>query len=190
MKIYDISQELFSSEVFLGDSAPKYERVRDFDVGDEYSLTEISLCVHNGTHIDAPRHFIKDGKTVDETDLEKLCGKCRVISFDGIVSAEKLAEKLPCGTKRVCIKGGGYLTDGAAKVIAERGISLVGVEAQSVTDPQRPMEGHKILLSHEIVILEGIRLGEVEDGEYFLFALPLKLGGAEGAPCRAVLIEE
>lgn len=189
MKIYDISQELFSSVVFPGDIPPTYDRVRDFSKGDVYSLTNLSLCAHNGTHIDAPRHFIDGGKTVDVLELERFVGKCCVVTVDGVVTAEKLSGKLPENAERVCIRGGGFLTEDAAELIVSRNIRLVGVECQSVSDPDSPVKGHTILLSSEVGVLEGIRLGDVPDGEYFLFAAPINLGGAEGAPCRALLLE-
>ena len=190
MKIYDISQELFSSVVFPGDIPPTYDRVKDFSRGDVYSLTNLSLCAHNGTHIDAPRHFVDGGKTVDGIDLERFIGKCSVITVDGVVTAEKLSEKLDGGAERICIRGGGYLTEDASELVVSKGIKLVGVECQSVSNPDSPLKGHTILLSAEVGVLEGIRLKDVPDGEYFLFAAPINLGGAEGAPCRAVLIGE
>ena len=71
MKIYDISQELTECAVFPGDKSPEKEVVSDMSKGDLYNLTNISLCAHNGTHIDAPFHFINDGNRVDDIPLEK-----------------------------------------------------------------------------------------------------------------------
>ena len=88
MKIYDISQEVFSCQVYPDDPKPQKNTLKSMDDGELYNLTEFSMCAHNGTHIDAPRHFIKDGKTVDEIYLEAFVGKTYVAECKGIVTAE------------------------------------------------------------------------------------------------------
>ena len=94
----------------------------------------------------------------------------------------------PESAKRIIIKGGGVVTAEAAKVFAENGVDLVGVESQSVGPAEAPMEVHLILLGAKTVLLEGLTLQDVEEGEYFLFAAPINLGGCEGAPVRAILM--
>ena len=88
MKIYDISQEVFSSKVFPGDPKPKKEIISSMEKGDLYNLTAFSMCAHNGTHIDAPFHFYKDGKTIDEICLESFIGKAYIAEHQGIVTSE------------------------------------------------------------------------------------------------------
>ncbi len=197
MTVYDISQELFSCTVYPGDASPAMEAVCRTARGDLYNLTNFSMCAHNGTHVDAPFHFLDDGKTVDRLTLEKTIGFCYVASHDGpltaadarrILTVANIADPSGEASKRILLRGNAVVTDEAAEVLAMAGIDLVGVEPQSVADPAAPMAVHKILLAVEIVLLEGIRLSEVEDGVYFLFAAPLNLGGADGSPCRAVLI--
>ena len=191
MKIYDISQELMGCVVYPGDKAPEKELVCDMKKGDLYNLTNISLCTHNGTHIDAPFHFIKNGKTVNEIELEKFVGECLVVSFNGEITkedAEKLMEK-ENSPKRILIKGYAYVTEASAKVFAEKGIYLLGCESQSVGPEASPMAVHKIFLEKEVVLLEGLRLNNIDDGEYFLCAQPVNIAGSDGAPCRAILIE-
>ena len=78
MKIYDISQEVFNCEVYPDDPAPEKKKLKSMESGEVYNLTAFSMCAHNGTHIDAPSHFIKDGKTVDSLSLESFVGKCYV----------------------------------------------------------------------------------------------------------------
>ncbi len=87
-------------------------------------------------------------------------------------------------------KGQAVISPVGSNVFADEGIYLVGSESQTVGPQKCPMEVHKILLSQEIVILEGIRLSEVKEGVYFLNAVPLNLKGSDGAPCRAILIEK
>ena len=92
MKIYDISQEVFSCQVYPGDPAPRKEMLSLMEKGDLYNLTTFSMCAHNGTHIDAPFHFIKDGKTVDAICLEALVGMAFVAEHEGIVTGYDAVE--------------------------------------------------------------------------------------------------
>lgn len=189
MKIYDISKEIFSTPVYPGDTVPTYLRAASYDAGDIYSLTDINICAHSATHADAPYHFIKDGKTIDETDLHAYVGVCRVVSAEeGFFTSETARKVLAETDARVLIRGGILTADGADELI-RRGVRLVGCEGESISDPDAPMAVHKQLLSHEISIVEGLDLSGVPDGEFFLAAQPIKLGGSDGAPCRAILIE-
>ena len=85
MKIYDISQEVFSSTIYPGDTSPGFNKLSDMENGDQYNLTEFHMCAHNGTHLDAPSHFIKDGKTVKAIDLSDVIGSCYVTDTAGIL---------------------------------------------------------------------------------------------------------
>ena len=163
--------------------------------GGLYNLTAFSMCAHNGTHIDAPFHFIKGGKTVDSIGLDTFVGLAYVAEHQGIVSADDAAAILenakkqnPEAAKRILIKGDAEVSSEAAEVFADSGILLLGNESQTVGPEAAPMKVHLILLGAGIVLLEGIRLAEVSEGVYFLNAAPLNLSGADGSPCRAVLI--
>lgn len=195
MKIYDISQEVFGCQVYPGDPTPKKRVISSMEKGDLYNLTAFSMCAHNGTHIDAPFHFIKDGKTVDSVSLDTFIGMAYVAEHNGIVSADDATEILEKAkkqnseaAKRILIKGNAEVSAEAAKVFAESNILLLGNESQTVGPENAPMEVHLILLGAGTVLLEGIRLAEVSEGVYFLNAAPLNLSGADGSPCRAILI--
>ena len=195
MKIYDISQELFSCVVFPGDPAPRRDVLSSMEEGALYNLTALSLCAHNGTHIDAPYHFIQDGKTVEQLSLEKPVGWAYVTHESGILTAEdadrilaKAKEAHPESYKRILIGGKATVSEEAASVFAAAGIDLVGNESQTVGPEDAPMQVHLTLLGAEVVLLEGIRLGGVPEGVYLLSAAPISLGGSDGAPCRAILI--
>ena len=195
MKIYDISQEVFSCQVYPNDPEPQKKMLNLMEKGDLYNLTEFSMCAHNGTHIDAPFHFIKDGKTVDAISLEAFVGMCYVITHYGIVSEDdakkimkKAKEENPEAAKRILIKGPAVVSLEAAKVFASSGILLLGNESQTVGPIDSPMAVHQVLLSSDVILLEGICLTEVLEGVYFLNAAPLNLAGADGAPCRVILI--
>lgn len=197
MKIYDISQELFTCSVFPGDSQPERNVLETIEGGSICNLTALSMCAHNGTHVDAPYHFYKDGKTIDEVALEKFVGKCYVSFAERAVTEEialniiEKAQKADSeAAKRILIGGDVFVTLEAAKAFADSGIVLIGNESQTVGPLEAPAAVHYELLGKEIVLLEGIRLGAVKEGVYILNAAPLNLGGSDGAPCRAILIEE
>jgi arylformamidase len=192
MKIYDISQEVFSCAVYPGDPKPEKQVLCTTEKGDLYNLTAFSMCAHNGTHIDAPFHFLGDGKTVDRMDLGIFVGECYVARHEGDVTDADAREILSNakGAKRILIGGNATVTAEGADVFADSGICLLGNESQSVGPENAPMAVHRILLSAGVVLLEGIRLTDVADGVYLLNAAPLNLSGADGAPCRAILIAE
>jgi arylformamidase len=197
MKIYDISQEVFGCEVYPGDPAPRQEKLQQICSGDTCNLSAFSMCAHNGTHVDAPYHFCDDGKTIDQLDPDCFVGYAYVAEHEGEITAGDAESILDAAGKagqsasqRILIKGKAVLTAEAARVLAASGIKLFGNESQTVGPEDAPMEVHLIMLGAGIVLLEGIRLGEVPAGVYLLNAAPLNLGGADGAPCRAILIEE
>ena len=194
MKIYDISQEIFSCSIYPGDPTPKKEVLCSMNNGDLYNLTAFSMCAHNGTHIDAPFHFIKNGKTVDSVSLDAFVGMAYVAEHNGIVSENDAAEivakaQRANASKRILLKGQAEVSEEAAKVFALSGILLLGNESQTVGPKDTPMAVHLLLLGADVVLLEGIRLADVSEGTYLLNAAPLNLSGADGAPCRAILID-
>ena len=196
MRIYDISQEVFGCAVYPGDPAPRRERLSDMADGAAYNLTAFSMCAHNGTHVDAPFHFYADGKTVDEIDLDRFIGYAYVAAHEGDITgadAEAILRTAwaadPRSAKRILIRGKATLTKEGALAFAAAGTKLFGNESQTVGPEDAPMEVHRILLGAQTVLLEGIRLGAVAPGVYLLHAAPLNLGGADGSPCRATLLE-
>ena len=190
MKIYDISQEVFSCAVYPGDPKPEQQRLSSTKAGDLYNLTVFSMCAHNGTHIDAPFHFLEDEKTVEQLGLESFVGDCCVTRHTGDVTASDARAILAKagGAGRILIAGDATVTAEAADVFAASGLLLLGNEGQTVGPEDAPMQVHLILLRRGIVLLEGIVLKDVPEGHYFLSAAPLNLAGADGAPCRAYLI--
>ena len=197
MKIYDISQEVFGCAVYPGDPAPERQVMLSISEGKMCNLTAFNMCAHNGTHVDAPFHFINEGRTIDQVDIDRFVGYCYVASHDGDITAED-AKKIMDRAKdaagetdcynRILVKGEATMTEEAAKVFADNKIKLFGNESQTVGPLDAPMDVHLIMLGAEIVLLEGIRLSEVDDGVYLLNAAPINLGGADGAPCRAILM--
>ena len=196
MKLYDISQEVFGCKVFPGDPSPAKETMMSISAGEICNLTAFRMCAHNGTHVDAPYHFINEGKTIDKVDLDKFIGYAYVAEHEGDVTAEdaekiiKTAKELdPLSAERILIKGKATVTKGAAEVFAREKLKLFGNESQTVGPEDAPKEVHLIMLGAEIVLLEGIRLSAVPEGVYILNAAPINLGGSDGAPCRATLMK-
>ena len=193
MKIIDISQEVFGCAVYPGDPQPERKIMLKMSEGAMCNLSAFSMCAHNGTHVDAPLHFISGGKSIDRTELDRFIGYAYVAAHEGPVLAEDAERILRAArdagaAERILVKGKAVMTAEAAKVFATGGIRLFGNESQTVGPEDAPKEVHLIMLGAEIVLLEGIRLAEAEEGVWLLHAAPLNLGGAEGAPCRATLI--
>ena len=193
--VHDISQEVFGCAVYPGDPKPEREIRMKISEGAVCNLSAFSMCAHNGTHVDAPLHFISDGKSIDQIETDRFVGYAYVAAHSGPILAadaerilKKAGESDDRAAERILVKGRAVVTAEAAKVFAARRIKLFGNESQTVGPEDAPMEVHLIMLGAEIVLLEGIRLASVEEGVYLLHAAPLNLGGAEGAPCRATLI--
>lgn len=181
-------------------------RVDSMKNGSLANVTRFETGSHTGTHIDAPLHFVDDAKTTEEIPLEKLVGPCRVVDFRGktkITAADLEALGLEDHVEKLLFKTDNSrlwenmthpfyedfcaLTSDAAQWVADHGIHLVGIDYLSIQLFHDSPETHVILLSAEVVILEGLDLREVEPGNYRLICLPLKIKGVEGTLARAVL---
>lgn len=192
MKIYDITQDIFKAEVYPGDPVPAQKTIMSLDQEhpDACQLTEITLGSHTGTHMDAPRHFYRDGKRIDEIDLEKCVGSCKVVEASGEILGTEVEKLLSDGTQRLLIKGDITITLEAAAAMAKAHLKCIGVEGLTVGPISSPGQVHLELLGAEIVIVEGLRMNQVSQGSYQMAILPMKLGGLDGAPVRAILMEE
>ena len=194
--IYDISQPVFGCAVYPGDPSPEKTTLSRLEDGEVCNLSAFSMCAHNGTHVDAPLHFLQGGKGVGSVALAKFVGPAYVCSMKGDIGAEEAgklletaAEACSGAERRILIKGNATVTLEAAEVFAKAGIDLIGSESQTVGPENAPMAVHLVLLSAEVVLLEGIRLSAVPDGAYLLNCAPLNLGETDGAPCRAILMD-
>lgn len=192
MIIHDISRDTINTPVYDGDPETRAQRIKSFENGDGYNLTEISMSVHSGTHIDAPLHFYDEGSSIDNIRLNTFFGKCTVISVNGILTGEDMERLLPYCKRRVLFHGEGktFISHSAAIVLAESRVVLVGTDAQSIAPSFDEERTHRELARAGIVILENLNLSAIDDGEYDLCAFPIKLGGLEAAPCRAIILEQ
>lgn len=189
MEIIDISVPFFSCPVYPGDPLPRAEKTADYKKGDIYTLSQVSACVHTGTHIDAPLHFIEGGKSIEQLELKPFIGECLVWEVRGEIGPGTV-ERIP-KCERLLIKGGGkaYFSPAGAKAAAGRGILLAGIDSLSVSREGEEAAVHTAFLGNNVFIAECLDLSKVNPGTYFLFAPPVKFDGLEGAPARAVLLK-
>ena len=205
MQIHDISLTLSPSlPVWPGDPAIELTQSKGIDGGEICNLTRMNISCHTGTHVDAPYHFINDGKTVEALDLHVLNGPAEVIAFpDSVdeITADHLVDVPPC--ERILFKTRSSkcwaneeptfdtafvgLHESAAALLVERGTKLVGVDYLSVAPFNAPEPTHKMLLGAEVIVVEGLNLTGIASGSWQFHCLPLKIAGADGAPARAIL---
>lgn len=208
MKIYDVTVAVSDGvPIYEGDPRVNIESVRQIAGGDAANVSNLCFGAHTGTHVDAPNHFIEGTRRLEDLDLSKMVGKCRVVEVDdSVISIEPSHLPDLTGIERILFKtrnsqfwsdpSVGFRTDfsfvsgGAARVLADAGIKLVGVDYLSVEEfGSKDHATHKTLLEKEVVILEGLDLREVPAGDYELICLPLKYvgGTGDGAPARTIL---
>jgi len=193
--IYDISLPLGdSTPVYPGDRPVRIDRVSDVDRGDGFTLSEVTMSVHAGTHVEAPSHFIAGAASVDGLILDVLVGRALLVdvSDEGAITAD-LLERLavPPDTLRLLFRtsDASALSECGACRLVDRGVKLVGIDGLSIGFSDQSEAVHRILLGAGVVIVESLNLADVPAGEYQLICLPLKLTGAEGAPARAILLD-
>ena len=211
LRLFDISVPVSSAlPVWPGDSQIILERYRAISKGDASNDSRLACSVHSGTHVDAPAHVLKNGLTVDQLPLDALIGRATVVEFQqaDVITPDILAAlELPSETTRLLFKtrnsalwadpGHQFnpdftaLNSEAAEWVVRKGIRLIGIDYLSVQmfNENEPST-HSILLDSGVIVVEGLNLQEVQPGNYQLICLPIKLVGGDGAPARAILIEE
>jgi arylformamidase len=196
-----------TTPVYEGDAPMTFTFLKDMRKGDPLTLSAYSLGAHSGTHVDAPMHFVAGGASIDQIPIDRLIGPARVIEIaDGVqaIDATELAKHDWRGAPRILfrtrssIRGWmtqpnfhrdfAYIAPDAAQVLADANVQLVGIDYLSAEQFAAPApRAHQILLGKGIPIVEGLSLAGVRGGDYDLIVLPMKVGGHEGAPARAVL---
>ena len=205
MKIYDVSMSVHEKMAVYNNSSAKRPIIK---VTDDFSNSthfesRIDMNMHTGTHIDAPLHMIEGAQTIDSVNLSRLITKCKVLDFTKIndkISKINLMEKKTNKGEFILFKTKNsmtedfdksfiYLDQSGAEFLKDVGISGVATDALGIERAQPEHETHKILFAAGIIIIEGLRLKDVEEGEYMMYALPLKILGVEAAPARVILIK-
>lgn len=212
MRLWDISRPLRDgSTSWPGEGRSLHQRwISSRAHGDRANTTAFEGSVHLGTHIDAPMHFIDQGADVADLDLDRCVGSATVVEIAackqigrsqlGQMRLRPLPRRLLLKTRNSAPTGAAEVsrfdedfcavTADAAKLMVERGVQLIGIDAASIAPYRDPVPTHEILLGAGVIVLEGLDLRNVEPGDYTLIALPLRLSGFEGSPVRAVLLRE
>lgn len=205
MKLYDISLPVGSGTVtFPGDPKIRFHPALRLAQGGVVNLTAMEMCVHTGTHFDAPWHFLEHGARSEQVPLEPFIGECLVAEIPQVPAVGRAElERLPLdGVQRLLLKTRNsaflrdsvfhedftYLTGDGAECLVERGIKLVAIDYFSIDKyGSQDFPAHHVLLGANVVIVEAVDLSAVPAGRYELLCLPMKLAGLDGAPVRAVL---
>jgi arylformamidase len=204
MKLYDISRSISpATAVWPGDEPFSSEWSMSLDRGDSVNVAAIHMSVHTATHADAPLHFLRDGESIDRVDLDKFVGPALVVEVGDVdfIGLEHVQDLDLQRDRRLLFKTSAsslpddrwpesfaYLSEEAADYLGAKGVELVGMDTPSVDSfDSKSLSTHKILLEHQVVILENLVLRDVPAGRYELIALPLKLVGLDASPVRAVL---
>jgi arylformamidase len=200
MKIIDITRPLSDTTVaYPGDTPVRFSQ-RDAGL---YLISEIRMSSHSGTHIDAPVHYLKTGDTIDTLPLDHLIGPCQVIDVSRAgseITAAALRGRLGAA-KRILLKTAfsretqfkedyPHLTNDAADLLSQSGVLAVGIDSFSIEAVVCDGSVHRTLLGSGCIIIELLDLSNVNEGEYKMVGLPLRLAGLDGAPARVVLIQK
>jgi arylformamidase len=209
MKIFDISWPISKATTGYKDrNIVNIEEIKNFN-RDGVRETALHLSAHTGTHVDAPSHFLKEGKTIDQIDLNRLVGDCIVL--DMTTCAERITRDC-LDAHAADINEGSivllyttnsdlsptdkfsphfvYLEASGAAYLAEKKVKAVGIDYLGIEHSQPGHPTHENLLNADIAVIEGLRLGHVHPGTYMFVCLPLNVIGTEAAPARAILIEK
>ena len=208
MKIYDVSLLLKPGmPVWPGEPGFEINRIQSIEGGVGANVSAIRTGCHIGTHIDAPLHFIEGGKSVDQLSIDLFVGRATVFSLSvrECIDREAIAHIGIRKGQRVIFKTSNssiwgqeegfrkeyvYIAEDAARYLADVGIKTVGVDYLSIE--AFGLDGcptHHILLGAGVGVIEGLDLRGVEEGEYDLCCLPLRIAGADGSPARVILRE-
>jgi arylformamidase len=202
MRVIDITRPMEGAAPWPGERGLERSLTKTH-AHDGWETSELRLCAHLGTHVDAPAHLFPDGKRLGQLTLDPFvgpalvvdCGDTRVISQILPIEKIKPGDRVLLKTANSARREGGffedfcYPTEDAVRALVERGISLLGVDGPSVDGFEKEPVVHRLLFERNIPALEGLDLSGAAPGRYTLVCLPLNIEGAEGAPCRAVLLE-
>jgi len=206
MKLIDISPLLSPrTAVWPGDVGFTREVCMDTDSGDHMTLSSINTTVHLGAHADAPNHYRPHSAGISERALERYYGSCQVVRVE-LPRGERIRPhhvKEAITSSRVLFHTDSFpnpehwnsdfnaLSAELVHALAEQGVELVGIDTPSIDlQEDKQLESHQAVAQHDMAILEGLVLTQVQPGEYTLCALPLKIEAADASPVRAILISE
>jgi arylformamidase len=202
----DVSVPLHNGMVhWPGDPPYRMHHVMDQRKGDICTVSQVTMGVHTGTHMDAPLHFIEDAASIDKMPFDATVGRARVVEIRDpkCIHRDELEPLAIESDERILFKTANsnrqwhkdpfnedfvFIEQSGARYLAERGVRLVGVDYLSVGGfKQDAVETHHALLDAGIWVIEGLDLSGIEPGTYEMICLPLKLVDSDGSPARAIL---
>jgi arylformamidase len=208
-QIFDVTVPLAPGiPVWPGDLEMSAEPASQTANGDGFNMTTLRMSGHVGTHVDAPRHIVHQGTTLDQIPIERWYGPCQVVEIPDDRTAIDVDDLERAGiladTSRLLFKTSNSkrwrsypmpfeedyvaVTPAGARWIVERGLQLVGIDYLSIEGwVDTANETHRTLLNAGVLIIENLNLSAIEPGECYLVCLPLNLTGADGSPARALL---
>ena len=207
MKIYDISWPISPTTTeYKNKKTISFESLKNFDT-DSVRDSKICLGAHTGTHVDAPSHFLKDGKTIDAITLDRLIGRAQVLDLTNVVdriSASDLQKFELHPGEIILLKTANssilltnpfhsdfvYLDASGAEFLRDKKVRAVGIDYLGIERNDPTHKTHITLMHADIAIIEGLRLNHVQPGAYFCICLPLHIVGLEAAPARAILMSD
>jgi arylformamidase len=210
MRIFDITLTISPAlPVWPGDPPLDLHLLESIEAGAHVNVSAMSASVHLGTHVDAPHHFLNNGRTVEQLPLEVMVGACFVVQLPDDIDeiTSEVLEGVPWadGTQRVLFgtsnshmwssaeeqafqPGFVAITEDGARWLVDKGVKLVGIDYLSIAPYGESDATHIELLKAGVVIVEGLDLSQVPRGFYELYCLPLKIAGSDGAPARVILV--
>lgn len=197
-KIVDISTDLCNGmDTYSSMEGFKSEWIRRIDGENKVNMSVYSMISHVGTHVDAPFHFVKEGKKLDEMSLNKLMGKAQVIEvpYPETVNSQFLRERHLSECRIILFKFGDkrfdrmydYFDESSIEFLVRNDIQVIGTDNITVDSKNTKYKIHQLILPKDIMIVPALKLGGVGEGVYDFICLPLSIKGSEGAPARALL---
>ncbi|WP_335872679.1 cyclase family protein [Bacillus sp. 2205SS5-2] len=203
MKIHDITAPIYSGMPVYKN---KPEKQPEITTSTSAHVTEsrITLDVHTGTHVDAPLHMINDGDTIETIELQQLVRNVKVLDItktEGKISKQDISSYAIEKDDFILLKTKNsydeafnfnfiYLAEDAAHFLVDKGIAGVGIDSLGIERAQEGHPTHRALMGNNIIIIEGLQLKDIEEGEYFMVAAPLKIKGTDASPARILLMDK
>lgn len=203
MKFYDITMKIEKDMMVYKNREEKRPKFKEASKGLVYE-TQLDFNLHTGTHLDFSKHILQDGQTSENFDISRLIRKVKVLDLtkieDGIGKSDLINFEIDKDDFLLFKTANSFLSEfdfdfiylkkDGAQYLADKGVAGVGIDALGIERSQPNHDTHKILFKHNVLIVEGINLEEVQAGEYYMIALPLRIENVEALPLRIILTEQ
>ncbi|MRX74364.1 cyclase family protein [Bacillus lacus] len=203
MKVYDVSAPIFEGMPVYKNKPEKQPKLST-ETNGYVTETRIEMDLHTGTHVDSPLHMIVNGETMESISIDDLVGKAKLFDLTDVENAITKSDIEGLGIEQgdfVLFKTKNsfdgefnfefiFVAEDAAAYLAEKGVKGVGIDALGIERSQEGHPTHKMLFESNVIIIEGLRLSDIKEGEYLMIAAPIKILGKDAAPARVLLLDE